>query len=324
MSRTKPLQLGEGRVDLGIFRPGRCRAGNLVGWHDLRADPHGMVRVGGHIDMDADAMPYGELNVPTIKHRQQVVLGLHRRVGAAEFKDRVPLVDDRRTVDALGHQFRLENPGSILQFFRFLLLVDQEQRDAPVIGRLRARPWTRLPGSCDRQQSAKPAFPDRQPMRAATGIPLPVRVGLPDFSLTRYSLLLPGRTGPTPPTRQSRWLRRSPKRSCRKTTGSGPCPAPEPDRSYRPVWFHGATHRAPVRRRRAFRRPLRHRLRLTMKGEQQHRRHRPTLARLRGASTPTKYAHAGRFDDLLLGVPGPRSSLRTIASIRPAVEAARP
>ena len=49
----------------------------------------------------------GELDMATIKHRQQIVLGLHRWVRATEFQDRVPFVDDRRTVHTLGHQFRL-------------------------------------------------------------------------------------------------------------------------------------------------------------------------------------------------------------------------
>ena len=156
----QPLQLGEGRVDLGVFGPGRGRPGNLVARHDLGADPHGMVRVGRHIDMDADAMPHGELDVPTIEHRQQIVLGLHCRVGAAEFEDRVPLVDDRRTVHALGHQFRLEDPGGVLQLLRLLLLVDQEQRDAPVIACVCGRvPGRRLPGSWDRRESAGSALP---------------------------------------------------------------------------------------------------------------------------------------------------------------------
>ncbi len=94
----QPLQLGEGRVDLGVFGTGRGRPGNLVARHDPGADPHGMVRVGRHIDVDADAMPHGELDVPAIEHRQQVVLGLHGRVRAGQFEDGVPLVDDRRTV----------------------------------------------------------------------------------------------------------------------------------------------------------------------------------------------------------------------------------
>ena len=34
---------------------------------------------------DADAVAHGELDVASVEHRQQVVLGLHCGVGAAEF-----------------------------------------------------------------------------------------------------------------------------------------------------------------------------------------------------------------------------------------------
>ena len=81
------LQLGEGRIDLGVFGPGRRCLRNLLARHDLGAHPHRMVRIGRPIDLHADAMPHGELDMPTIKHRQQIVLGLHSRVRAADFED---------------------------------------------------------------------------------------------------------------------------------------------------------------------------------------------------------------------------------------------
>ena len=75
--------------------------------------------------MDAEnAMPHGELDVATVQHRQQVVLGLHGGVGAAEFQDRVPFVNDRRPIDTFRHQFGLKDPGGVLELFRLLLLVD--------------------------------------------------------------------------------------------------------------------------------------------------------------------------------------------------------
>ena len=138
-----------------------------------------MVRVGRHIDVDADAVTHGELDVPPIEHRQQIVLGLHCRVRAGEFEDRVPLVDDRRTVHPLGHQFRLEDPGGVLPLLRLLLLVDQEQRDAPVIAALAGEALDDDFGAVgiDRNRRDR-AFLERQPVLAATGMPLPDQPGI--------------------------------------------------------------------------------------------------------------------------------------------------
>ena len=158
--------------------------------------------------MDADAMTHGELDVPTIEHRQQIVLGLHCRVGAAEFKDRVPLVDDRRTVHALGHQFRLEHPGGVLQLLRLLLLVDQEQRDAPVIAPFAGESLDddfRAVGIDGNRLDR--AVLERQAMLAATGMPLPDSPWAACLFADEIFADLLDVLAPAPPTVAVPWLR---------------------------------------------------------------------------------------------------------------------
>ena len=184
------LQLGEGRVDLGVGGPGRGRLRNLVGRHDLGPHPDGVVRVGGPIDVDADPVPHSKLDVPPVDHRQQVVLPLHSGVRAGQFEDGVPLVDHRRPADALGHQFRLERPAGVFLLLRLLLLVDQEEGDAPVVGAPADESLDdnfRCVG-IDHNRIER-AFGERQPVLAATGIPLPNEFRVAGFGLLVFALL---------------------------------------------------------------------------------------------------------------------------------------
>ena len=119
-------------------------------------------------------MPHGEFDVATVQHRQQIVLGFHGGVGAAEFQDGVPFVDDRRTVHALCHQFRLKDPGGVLQLFRLLLLVDEKQRDAPVIAAFTDKPLDDDFGTVEIDgDSLNRTFYQFQPMLAASWVALP-------------------------------------------------------------------------------------------------------------------------------------------------------
>ena len=90
--------------------------------------------------MHANSMPHGELDMATIEHSQQVVLCLNRRVRSTEFQNRVPSMDDSGAIDALGHQFRLKKPGTIPRTLWFLLVVHQEEGDAPVIFAFASQP----------------------------------------------------------------------------------------------------------------------------------------------------------------------------------------
>jgi hypothetical protein len=94
--------------------------------------------------------------------------------GSVPFEDRVPLVNDRRTVHALGHQFRLEDPGGVLQLLRLLLLVHQEQRDTPMIAAFAGESLDDDFGAVgiDGDWRDRAVF-QRQATRAATGMTLP-------------------------------------------------------------------------------------------------------------------------------------------------------
>ena len=113
------------------------------------------------------------------------------RVRAAQCRSAgVACEEHGRTVGSLNHQFWLKDPGGVAQPLRLLLLVDQEQRDAPVVvSRRRMSPWTTTSG-----HSGSMAIGANGPSTSVSrcvpprGHRFQTRCGLPVFSLTRYAL----------------------------------------------------------------------------------------------------------------------------------------
>ena len=78
-------------------------------------------------------MSDGELDLIAIQHRQRLVLRLHSGIGAFEVDGGEPLLKHRGIIYACDQKLRLEDPCGVAQLLRFLLAVDQKQRDAPVV-----------------------------------------------------------------------------------------------------------------------------------------------------------------------------------------------
>ena len=134
--QDEPVQPGEGGVPVGVLDGRRGGPGDLVAGDRPGRDPDGPVGVRRvQVGVGGRPVPHGELDVPTIDHRQHVGLLLVGFVGAGQVDAAEPLVEDGGAVGGLDRQFALEHPGAFPVGGRRLgPVVDQEQRDAPVVG----------------------------------------------------------------------------------------------------------------------------------------------------------------------------------------------